>query len=430
MQRPISFAPPRDEILRIIERIYRYGMTTISGGNVSMREDNGDVWITPSQVDKGALRREDIVCVRHSGETEGFHAPSSELPFHRAIYEARPDIRAIVHAHPPALVAFSLIRELPNTRLLPQARLVCRDVGFASYELPGSTALGRSVASAFGQGCDCVILENHGVAVGGRNLSDAFSRFETLEFVCRTIVRAQALGGPRYLSDEQIEIPRKRLRPMPQFAGEAPSSDEKELRRTLSRFVRRAYHQRLFISTEGSFSARLDENSFLITPHEADRGILDAQDLVMIRDGEAEAGKVASWAARVHEAIYRRHLGIGAVINAYPVNATAFSVTDATLDTRTIPESYVVLRRVGRIAYGLQFEDPEAVARHVSPKQPIAVQENDGLIITGSDSLVAYNRLEVLESTAEALLNARAIGTLAPMSDEKIDELERKHTTP
>lgn len=427
MQTPISFAHPRDEILRIIERIYRYGMTTISGGNVSTREENGDIWITPAQVDKGGLRREDIVCVRSNGEIEGCHSPSSEMPFHRGVYQARPDIRAIVHAHPPALVAFSLVRELPNTRLLPKARLVCGDVGCAGFQLPGSMALGRNVASAFGQGPNCVIMENHGIAVGGNNLSEAFGRFETLEFVCKTIIRAKALGGARYLSDEQIEFPHRHLLQLTDFAGEPPSSEEKELRHKLSQFVQRAYRQRLFISTEGTFSARLDEKSFLITPHECDRGGLEPQDFVRVRENQAEAGQRASWAAAVHQAIYCQHPEIGAVINAYPVNATSFSVTAAPLDTRTIPESYVVLRQIDRIAYGRQFEDPESVARCISPKQPIAVLENDGVLITGSNVFEAYNRLEVLESTASAVLNARTIGTLEPMSEENIQELERAY---
>src|SRR5688572_9523010 len=94
---------PRDALLQTMERIYRYRMTTTSGGNLSIREENGDIWITPARVDKGRLRREDIVCMRANGKREGLHPPSSEFPFHRAIYEKRPDIRGIVHAHPVAL---------------------------------------------------------------------------------------------------------------------------------------------------------------------------------------------------------------------------------------------------------------------------------------------------------------------------------------
>jgi L-fuculose-phosphate aldolase len=113
MRSAASFIHPRDEILQAIQRIYRYRMTTTSGGNLSIREENGDIWITPARLDKGSLRREDIVCVHADGTVVGPHRPSSELPFHQEIYRTRPDIHGIVHAHPVALVAFSLRTGFP-----------------------------------------------------------------------------------------------------------------------------------------------------------------------------------------------------------------------------------------------------------------------------------------------------------------------------
>ena len=95
---------PRDQITMIIDKVYRSGLTTTSGGNISIIDENGDIWVTPSAIDKGSLRPSDIILVKKDGTIEGRHKPSSEYPFHRAIYEARPDITAIVHAHPPALV--------------------------------------------------------------------------------------------------------------------------------------------------------------------------------------------------------------------------------------------------------------------------------------------------------------------------------------
>ena len=134
---------PRDEIMQTMERIYRYRMTTTSGGNLSIRTPEGDIWITPARIDKGSLTRNDIVCVESNSSISGLHRPSSEFPFHKAIYAARPDLGAIVHAHPVALVAFSICGQVPNTRLFHQARQVCGEVGFAPYELPGSEALGQ-----------------------------------------------------------------------------------------------------------------------------------------------------------------------------------------------------------------------------------------------------------------------------------------------
>ena len=290
-----------------MQRIYSYRMTTTSGGNLSLREENGDLWITPARVDKGSLRREDIVCVHPDGTVEGIRSPSSELPLHQKIYDRRPDIRGIVHAHPVALVAFSMAHEVPDTHVFHQARHVCRDAAFAAYELPGSDALGDTVGSVFARGHDSVILENHGVVTAGSSLQEAFHRFETLEFTGKTIIKASLLGEVRYLTEQEISLAGRRQKPLPEYERQAPSSAEKELRKVLSEFIRRAYRQRLFISTQGSFSARLDSSSFLITPYELDRGAAEASDLVLIHDHQSEARSTPSRAAVVHDAIYGRH---------------------------------------------------------------------------------------------------------------------------
>ncbi len=335
---------PRDEIVQTMERIYGYRMTTTSGGNISIRDENGAVWITPARVNKGSLRREDIVCVHDDGSVEGLHPPSSEFPFHRAIYAARPDIGGIVHAHSVALVAFSICGRLPDTRLFHQARRVCGEVGFAAYALPGSGALATNIADTFTKGFFCVLLENHGVVVGGQNLQNAFQRFETLEFTAKTIIKASTLGPLRYLSEEQLEMPLVASTKIPAGQSQPPTSHEKELRRQLCGFLRRGYRSRLIISTEGSFSARLDDRSFLITPRNLDRHSIELDDLVLIRDDAAEPGKSPSRAARLHQAIYARHPAIQSVVNAYTVNATAFSVTGAALDAHDSRKFLAVAR--------------------------------------------------------------------------------------
>jgi L-fuculose-phosphate aldolase len=414
---------PRDELLRTMDRIYRYRMTTTSGGNLSIRDANGDIWITPSRVDKGGLRREDIVCVHRDGAAEGLHPPSSEFPFHQAIYEARPDLGAIVHAHPVALVAFSIIGQVPDTRLFHQASRICGKAGFAPYALPGSAALGREIASLFQQDFNSVILENHGVAVGGPKMQEAFQRFETFEFTAKTIIKARMLGEIRFLDDNQLKLSSSGLESLAEFDREAADSHEKELRRQLCDFIRRGYQQRLLISTEGSFSARLDQERFVITPHSFDRPAVELSDLVLISGGKRERGKVPSRATLNHQAIYRQYPEITAIINASPVNATAFSVTQVPCDSRTIPESYIFLRDVQRIPYGLQFGDGSEIVRRVSPRNPVALLENDGVLVLGTSVLDAFDRLEVLESTAEALINSRSLGNAVPMSEHIIAEL-------
>ncbi|MEM6688078.1 MAG: class II aldolase/adducin family protein [Planctomycetota bacterium] len=409
--------------MQTMDRIYRYRMTTTSGGNLSVRDTSGDIWISPARVDKGNLTRGDIVCIHNDGTADGLHPPSSEFPFHKAIYDVRPDIHAIVHAHPVALVAFSICRESPDTRLFHQARSVCGKVGFAPYACPGSEELGESIANAFSEGCDSVILENHGVVVGGIDLPRAFERFEAFEFAGKTLIKASHLGAVNFLSERQLNQAAKRCVDFDSFEPVEASACELELRKQLCDFVRRGCRQRLLISTEGSFSARVSDQSFLITPTQQDRELLQAEDLVLVSGNDRESGKLASRAARAHQAIYQRHPHVQAVVFAHPVNATAFSVTDVTLDVRTIPESYVFLRDVPRVPYGVQYRDDGCIADYVSPSNPAALLQNDGVLVTGSTVLDAFDRLEVLESTAEAVINAGAIGEVSAMSDQVIDEL-------
>ena len=414
---------PRDEIMQTMARIYRYRMTTTSGGNLSIRDENDDVWISPARVDKGSLTRNDVVCVKADGSVEGAHPPSSEYPFHQAVYAARPDVRAVVHAHPVALVAFSICAKTPDTRLFHQAHSVCGQTGFAPYALPGSQQLGRNIAERFRSGCDSVILENHGVVVGGKSLPHAFQRFEAFEFAAKTIIKGHQLGEIRYLSQSELDLGHNRSVVLESFQQPPATANEKELRRQLREFVRRGCRQRLLISTEGSFSARLGDDAFLITPTQQDRESLDITDFVLVDGGRREAGKKASRAVLAHQAIYRKHPNVQAIVFAHPVNATAFSVTDSKFDTRTIPESFVFLRDVRRVPYGVQYQNDGSIANYVSAASPAAILENDGVLVTGSTVLDAFDRLEVLESTAEAVINARAIGKVSAMPDTVIEEL-------
>jgi L-fuculose-phosphate aldolase len=414
---------PADHLVQAMARIYRYRMTTTSGGNLSIRDAAGSIWITPARVDKGSLQREDIVHVLPGGGAEGRHKPSSEFPFHNRIYELRPDLGAILHAHPVALVAFSICGRTPDTRLFAKARAICGEVGFAPYALPGSALLGERIAEVFARGHDCVMLENHGVVVGGKTFEEAFRRFELLEFVAKTIVKASVLGEVRYLSDAQLAVAEK---PVPSVSrcdvGEAAST-ERALRRELCDFIRRGYHQRLVTSAAGSFSVRVDERAFLITSELVDRANITPDQLVLMREGQCEFGRHPSRAHLLHAPIYAHHPKIRAIVNATPVNATAFSVSSAPLDTRTIPESYIFLRDVPVLPFGWIYEAPERLAEALSPEQPVALVENDCALVLGQSILDAFDRLEVLESTAEAVINSRVLGEVRPMNDAVINEL-------
>jgi L-fuculose-phosphate aldolase len=420
-----SFLHPRDQIVETMERIYSRSMTTTSGGNISIHDENGDKWMTPARVDKGSLRRQDIVRLGKEGACEGLHPPSSENPFHLSVYAARPDIRAIIHAHPGALVSFSICGQVPDTRLFPESWNICGGVAFARYEIPGSEQLGKRIAETFASESqpNCVVLENHGVVVGGRDLSEAFQRFETLEFTAQTVINARQLGEVHYLSGPQIELANSSRNLIPEGVPQPMTSREKELRKDISDFVHRAYAHRLMTSTWGSFSARIDDSSFVITPSHIDRQALAPGDLVAVRDGGHSPGQMPSRAARMHLAIYKRYPEIQAVVNALPVFATAFCVSDFVLDTRTIPESYLFLKDVGMIGFEQQFGDGLEVAGLVTPANPVVLLRHNGVLVAGRTILDAFDRLEVLEATAAAIIQSRPLGPISPMSDQVTRDL-------
>ena len=417
---------PADQLVMIIARIYRYGMTTTSGGNLSIRDDNGDIWITPSGIDKGNLTRADMIQVKPDGTLIGIHKPSVELPFHKEIYRVRPDLRAIVHAHPPTLVAFSLARKLPNTHLIPTASEVCGEVTMAKYDVPGSEQLGRNIAEEFAKGYNSVLLENHGVVCGGKNLFGAFMSFETLDTCGRLEIDAAKLGKPRLLTDEEIEIDASIGSPrLDEFIPNTVSSEERAARRDLCTIIHRAYDQKLFTSTQGTFSMRLSDGSFLITPYNQDRKYLEPEDIVRIKGGMCEMGKNPSRATRLHEEIYRTHPDINSIISAHPPAIMAFAVTDAEFDSRTIPESYITLRNVKRLPYAFSRTNIAETAAVFDAKTPVVIVNNQCVIVTGNSLLNAYDRLEVLEYSAAALIAARDIGDIVYITPDEVKAIEK-----
>jgi len=417
---------PADQLVMIMERIYGYGMTTTSGGNISIMDDNGDIWITPAGVDKGSLSSSDIVCVKPDGEITGNHKPSSELPFHQSIYRQRPDVKAILHAHSPALVSFSIVRKLPDTKLIPNMNLICGEVGMAKYGLPGSAELGEKIAEVFKEGMNTVLLENHGVVVVGEDLFKAFMAFETLDFCARLEIKTRRIGTPVSLTPRYIEISRQKQHiEMEEFVPDSYSSKERKLRKEMCKLIQRAYDQKLFTSTQGTFSTRLDDNSFLITPYNVDRKYLDVDQIVRIESGKKEAGKTPSRSVLLHKHIYEKHPHINAVIIAHPPNIMAFAVTEEEFDSHTIPESYILLRDIIKLPFGSSFMQPEMVAQELAPNRPIILVKNDCIIVTGNSLLNAFDRLEVAEYSAKALIASKMLGEVVSISDSQIAEIEK-----
>lgn len=421
----IQYIHPADQLVMFMQRIYDKRLTTMSGGNLSIRDDDGNIWITPAGVDKGTLTRRDIICVKPDGTVIGPHKPSSELPFHISVYKMRSDLHAVLHAHPPALVAFSIVRQCPSLDLIPTVRRVCPDVRIATYAVPGSETLGANVGAVFADGCDIAILENHGVCVGAPDMFTAFQRFETLNYTASLEVLGRKVGNIHELPADAYRMSETNFHTkMDDFIPNSRSSEELAARRDMITLIHRSYQMGLFTATHGTYSVRLADGSFVITPFNYDRAYLEEDDLVRVKAGMKELGKTPSRAVHLHEKIYETHPDIQAILLAHPVHAMAFAVTDAAFDARTIPESYILLRDVKKIPYEEIYTNPDQMAKEFVPSCPAVMVENDCVIVTGGSLLQAFDRLEVMESTTHSIISAQEIGPIVHITDPEIEEIK------
>ena len=417
---------PAEQIAIIIGRIYRSEMTTTSGGNLSIMDENGDMWITPAAIDKGSLTPADIMCVKADGTIIGPHRPSSEYPFHKAIYKMNPHIHSVIHAHPPGLVTFSMVHQVPDTSIIPQARATCGPVGFAEYALPGSELLGKKIVAEFKKNPDykAVIMENHGVVVAGEDIADAYQRFETLELCARTILNAKTLGEPKYLSEDQILQHEKAVNvPFQHFMNVTHPSDERAIRAEICKIVRRACSQGLMCSSYGTASVRWRGNDFLITPSSMQRWDLEPEDIVQIKDGMVEAGKNASRSVALHYEIYRRNPKVNSIILTQSPALMGFCTTGVKFDVRTIPESWIFLQDIPTFPFGSQYNEHLTELADEFKQRPFVMLENDSVVVTGDQLINTFDRLEVADFSARSLILADPLGKLNTITDEEIEEL-------
>lgn len=425
-QLDINMMHPAEQISIIIGRIYRSEMTTTSGGNVSIMDENGDLWITPAGIDKGSLTPADIVCVRADGTIEGRHRPSSEYPFHKAIYKMNPKAHSVIHAHPPGLVTFSVVHQIPDTSIIPQARAVCGPVGFAEYALPGSELLGEKIVAEFKTNPEykAVIMENHGVVLYGEDIADAYQRFETLELCARTIINAKTLGTPAYLTEEQIFKHERAINTSFQhFMNVEHPSDERAIRTEMCNIVRRACSQGLMCSSYGTASVRWRGNDFLITPSSVQRWDIEPEDMVQVKGGMVEAGKMASRSVALHYEIYKRNPKINSIILTQSPALMGFCTTGVKFDVRTIPESWIFLQDIPIFPFGSQYDEHLDELAEEFKHRPFVMLANDSVLVTGDKLINTFDRLEVADFSARSLILAAPLGALKPITDDQIEDL-------
>ena len=194
----------REALIDVVVRLDTLGLNRGSTGNVSARAGNGQgCWITPTGMGATGMTPLDLVFLGDDGSVRGAWQPSSEAPFHRAIYAARPDLQAIVHVHSTHATALACLR-----RGLPAFHYMVAvaggdDVPCTPYHLFGSEALSQAVAQAFATRHAC-LMANHGLVAGGTSLAHALKVTLEIESLCEAYLEALAVGEPAILSKGEM----------------------------------------------------------------------------------------------------------------------------------------------------------------------------------------------------------------------------------
>ncbi|MBP2070963.1 class II aldolase/adducin family protein [Thermoanaerobacterium butyriciformans] len=197
----------KKQICEIGKRIYMNGFVAANDGNITVRIGENEIITTPTGVSKGFMTPDMLLNINLNGEvlkSSGDYKPSTEIKMHLRVYRERPDVKSVIHAHPPFGTGFAIVG-IPLTKpIMPEAVISLGCVPIAEYGTPSTEELPDAV-SKYLQNYDALLLENHGALTYGPDLISAYYKMESLEFYAKLTFISTLLGGPKELSDSQVE---------------------------------------------------------------------------------------------------------------------------------------------------------------------------------------------------------------------------------
>lgn len=205
----------RRQIVTYSHKTQAHGLVSATDGNLSVRIGEDRIVITPSSLRKEEMTIDDPIVIDMAGElVAGDRRPSTERKVHLEAYRRRPDIRAVIHAHPPKAIAFTIAEAPLDTCVLPEVVVTLGSVPIAPYATPSTEDLPASMSDLIARS-DVVMLARHGSVTVGSDLSDAFKKLEKLEHNAEILIYSRILGGAKPFADSDIE----RLQGLRDFYG-------------------------------------------------------------------------------------------------------------------------------------------------------------------------------------------------------------------
>jgi len=195
----------KQEICEIGDRIYKKGFASANDGNISCRVGENQVVCTPTLVCKGFLKPDDLCVVDMEGnQIAGHRKRTSEIKLHLAIMKERPEVKAVVHCHPPHATAFGIAREPIPQCVLPEVEIFLGDVPITKYATPGGEEFASTILP-FVKKTNIIILANHGTVSFGETVERAYWWTEILDSYCRMLMLARSLGRVNYFSEPEAK---------------------------------------------------------------------------------------------------------------------------------------------------------------------------------------------------------------------------------
>jgi L-fuculose-phosphate aldolase len=195
----------RHELVQFGRMLHAQGFVAATDGNLSVRLDANRIMVTPTGFSKGMLRQEDMVIVDYEGrKISGIHNPSSEITMHLTIYKMRPDVGAVVHAHPCTATAFASAGIALDQPMCAELVITLGAVPLAPYATTGSMELSESL-KPFIPYHEAILMANHGVVTYGSDLRQAYMRMEAVEHYAKIVLAARQLGCTRSLDNQELE---------------------------------------------------------------------------------------------------------------------------------------------------------------------------------------------------------------------------------
>ena len=199
-----NFYALRQEICRTGKMLHQCGFVAGYDGNISVRVERDLVLSTPTSVCKGMMQPEDLVLADMNGrQLDGRRNPSTELGMHLLFYRMRPEVRAVVHAHPPTATAFATVGQALDEPLVAEVVVTFGSIPLAPYGMPGTSEL-HDALRPYIPGHDAILMANHGVVTCGYDLRDAYMKMEKVEHYARIVAVSRQLGAARPLSPEDV----------------------------------------------------------------------------------------------------------------------------------------------------------------------------------------------------------------------------------